>query len=264
MIDSPYKVFWSMNCVYTPNSSVSPHSHDYFHYFYVKSGGGTIDIDSKTYTLIPENIYMMPRHVRHAIHPSEHGLSAYEIKFNTLDEEKTEQLIMLPDTLELAGYNAEEIFEEIFTEMQNMDIYYEKVVESKLEQLVLVLRRCNENKNNKKTTTYSQKFSEVLFYMNQNLAKEIDLKALADIAHMEKIYFLKSFKSEIGTTPMDYLRKLRINRAKKLLANSDMNITQISNAVGFQTIHHFTGVFKKMTGKSPSEYKAEKRKRTKL
>ena len=61
---------------------------------------------------------------------------------------------------------------------------------------------------------------------------------------------------------MDYLRTLRINKAKKLLVNSDMNITQISNAVGFQTIHHFTAVFKKIVGKTPTEYKAEKKKRT--
>lgn len=60
----------------------------------------------------------------------------------------------------------------------------------------------------------------------------------------------------MGITPMNYLRNIRINQAKKLLLHSDMNITQISAAVGFQTIHHFTSTFKKLVGVSPSEYKA--------
>ena len=262
MISSPCKVFWSMNCVYSQNSTVLPHSHEYFHYLYVKSGSGTIDIDTKSYALIPGHIYIMARGIRHSIYSGENGLSAYEIKFNTVDKEKRERLERLPHKIELVGCKAEDIFENIFTEMQNMDVYYERVVEALLEQLIFILIRSSENNREKRTTTYSQKFSDVLFYMNQNLSKEITLKTLADIVHMEKIYFLKSFKAAIGATPMDYLRRLRINKAKKLLANSDMNITQISSAVGFQTIHHFTGVFKKSTGKSPTEYKLEKKNKT--
>ena len=254
-------VIWSMNCVYMPNATVAMHSHPHFHYLYVKSGGGHIEIDSTKHELSKGHIFMMQKGVLHEIHSGDGGLSAYEIKFSTLDDEKVELLSSLPHALDIAGYNAEEIFESIFTEMQNMDLFYERVVEAKLEELILMLLRCNQKRDDTKSTMYSEKFSDVLFYMNRNLSTEIDLKMLADIAHMEKIYFLKSFKAEIGTTPMDHLRRLRVNAAKKLLVNSDMNITQISNAVGFQTIHHFTGVFKKITGKSPTEYKLEKKRK---
>ena len=80
----------------------------------------------------------------------------------------------------------------------------------------------------------------------------------AYLAHMEKIYFLKKFKSEVGTTPVNYLRRLRINQSKKLLINSEFNITQIACTVGFQSVHHFSNVFKKLVGMSPSEYKKQK------
>lgn len=262
MANSLCDVIWSMNCVYMPGATVGLHSHEYFHYFYVKSGGGYIVIDSVRYELVRGQIYMMQRGALHEIHSGDGGLSAYEIKFNTLDREKLSLLGGLPHSLDLAGYNAEEIFECIFTETQNMGLYYERVVETKLEELILMLLRSNSGQRDAGSTSYSERFSEVLFYMNRNLSGELDLKVLADIAHMEKIYFLKSFKAEIGTTPMDYLRRLRINTAKKLLVNSDMNVTQIASAVGFQTIHHFTGVFKKITGKSPSEYKLEKKRKS--
>ena len=262
MIDnSGCKFIWSMNCVYSENSLVYPHSHPYFHYFYVKGGGGSIEIGENTYPLIPEHIYMMPKNARHSIRSGENGLNAFEIKFDAVEGTILDRIEVLPDTLDLTGYSVEDVFAGIFTEMQNMYPYYEEVVARRLDELVFTLLRAHENSNAQKSTTYSQKFSEVLFYMSQNLEHPITLKELADVAHIEKIYFLKSFKAEIGATPMDYLRTLRINKAKKLLVNSDMNITQISNAVGFQTIHHFTAVFKKTVGKTPTEYKSEKKKR---
>ena len=258
------RFIWSMNCVYSQNWLVAAHSHTYFHYFYVKDGGGSIEIGESSYPLKAEHIYMMSKNLRHSIRSGENGLNAYEIKFDTDDGEVLARLEALPDCLDLTGYSVEGIFEGIFTEMQNMYPYHEQVVGRKLEELIFILLRADENSSTlKSTTTYSQKFSEVLFYMNQNLEQPLTLKMLADVAHIEKIYFLKCFKAEIGATPMDYLRTLRINKAKKLLANSDMNITQISSAVGFQTIHHFTSVFKKIVGKTPTVYKAEKKKRTK-
>ena len=262
MANTLCNVIWSMNCVYMPNATVGLHTHDYFHYFYVKSGDGYIEIDSQSYKLARGQIYMMQPGILHEIHSGEGGLSAYEIKFNTFDADKLTLLGGLPHSLDLTGHNAEEIFECIFTELQNMGLYYERVVETKLEELILLLLRCNQSQAEARSTLYSEKFSAVLFFMSRNLSSEIDLKMLADIAHMERIYFLKAFKAEIGTTPMDHLRRLRVNAAKKLLVNSDMNITQIASAVGFQTIHHFTGVFKKMTGKSPSEYKLEKKRKS--
>ena len=80
------------------------------------------------------------------------------------------------------------------------------------------------------------------------------LETLAEIMHMEKSYFLRQFKKSTGKTPMAYVKTLKIEIAKELIENSDMNITQISEFLGFSSIHHFSNAFKKITGKSLSEY----------
>ena len=135
---------------------------------------------------------------------------------------------------------------------------YKEMLSLKLEELHLCMTRAAElDGSKKKTSSYSQTFSEVIYYMERNYASEMSLKTLADIAHMEKIYFLKKFKAEVGTTPVNYLRRLRINQSKNLLINSDFNVTQIAEAVGFQSIHHFSNVFKKLVGMTPTEYKEQ-------
>ena len=261
MENSKYKVRWSMNCVYPRYSTITLHTHHCFHYLYVKDGEGTMQIGDTLYDLKPEHIYLTPPLVPHEIKSYDVVLSAYEVKFTLFDSDFLEDVVSLPNELNLADTNIEGVFESLFVELRNSDGLSDKFTELKFEELLYTLIRKNQQNSASEegSTGFSHAFASVLAYMESNISKEIALQDLADTAHMEKIYFLKRFKAELRETPMSYLRKLRINKAKKLLVNSDMNVTQISAAVGFQSIHHFTGVFKKSVGMSPTEYKDKKK-----
>jgi AraC-like DNA-binding protein len=84
------------------------------------------------------------------------------------------------------------------------------------------------------------------------------LDSLAERMHMEKTYFIKQFKKHIGATPLAYLKRVKMEKAKDLIINSDMNITQISDFLGYLSIQHFSNDFKKTMGKSPKEYSHNK------
>ena len=58
-----------------------------------------------------------------------------------------------------------------------------------------------------------------------------------------------------GTTPIKYINNLRMKKAKELLANSDMSISEISELVGFQSIHYFSRNFKEREGCAPLAYR---------
>lgn len=250
-----YTVRWVASCVYRPNMSVTPHSHDFYQYLYVKSGSGCMQAGDEKFPLEAGKIYVLPPHVQHHIQSSADGMTTYELKFHT-NGDAVPRFSMIID---LADSHAESIFEEMFNEATHMHVGYEEMLSVKLEELHLWMLRLGTRADvQDKPLSYSQTFSNVIFYMERHLAEEVSLKTLSDIAHMEKIYFLKKFKSEVGTTPVNYLRRLRINQSKKLLINSEFNITQIACTVGFQSVHHFSNVFKKLVGMSPSEYKKQK------
>ena len=142
-------------------------------------------------------------------------------------------------------------------EASNVDEFSKSMIDIKFNEFLTTLFRLNllkkQDENDLKIG--SDRFSEIIGYINQNIQSQITLNELANIVHMDSIYFLKQFKKVTGTTPMAYVRNARISQAKNLLLHSDMNITQISLAVGFQSIHHFSSAFKKIVGVSPAVFK---------
>lgn len=257
MNDFKTDIIWTMNCTYLPGDVVEKHSHTFFHYIYVQSGNGKITIDNTTLDFIPGHIYLIEPMVFHQFSAGDKGLCAHELKFETVDTDMFHKLCGLPLSLDTNGYDIKEIFRSLFSETAAKDTYYKNMVIIKFYELITLLFRCASYRENHKSTDKkpSDKFSMVISYINKNLQSEITLQTLSGIVHMESIYFLKQFKQVTGSTPMAYVRNVRINKAKTLLLHSDMNITQISAAVGFLSIHHFSSAFKKITGMSPAAFK---------
>ena len=258
MIDFKSNVIWAMSCVYAKNSNVFPHNHPFFHYLYVKRGSGFIKIGDEQLPLLREHVYMMKPGVMHEIIAGDEGLISYEIKFEVFDGDIVDSLLQMPESLALPAECVEVVFEQLFDEMANQMVYRKDIINIKFFELITQLRRQNENLTSVKRQVgieFSDKFAAVIFYMDQHISERIRLDELAAIAHSEKTYFIKAFKKEMHTTPMNYLHNMRISKAKKLLLHSDMNVTQISSAVGFSTVHHFTNSFTSSVGVTPSAYK---------
>lgn len=100
-----------------------------------------------------------------------------------------------------------------------------------------------------------EKLNVVISYIDCNLSKNITLDELAQVANLHPNYFANFFKNHLGVPPIKFINSRKIDTAKKLLKTTGHNISQISELVGFDDIYHFSKVFKKYTGFSPSEYK---------
>ena len=96
-------------------------------------------------------------------------------------------------------------------------------------------------------------------YFNENYAKEISIEEYAGSRHIGVCWFIRSFKRVIKLTPMQYIVSLRIASAKRLLTDTDYNISQISSAVGYDNALYFSRLFSKHVGLSPSEYRRKNR-----
>jgi len=68
-------------------------------------------------------------------------------------------------------------------------------------------------------------------------------------------YFCKMFKKATGLTFTDYLGRVRVEKAKNLLLNPDLRVSEIAYAVGFQSLTHFNRVFRELTGESPTNFR---------
>ena len=95
----------------------------------------------------------------------------------------------------------------------------------------------------------------IVDYISENLSSELSLPKLAAAACLSKNYFLRKFRARFGIAPLKYVTMARIERAKQLLANTDIQISDIMVKVGFTDSAHFSKVFKEATGYSPRAYR---------
>ncbi len=95
----------------------------------------------------------------------------------------------------------------------------------------------------------------VLAYMRRNCTQRITLEDAADKAHLSPSYFSRLFRARTGRTFTDYLTRLRIDHAKRLLGQTELDMAQIAAQSGFYDQSHFTRAFKGVTGLTPGAYR---------
>lgn len=96
---------------------------------------------------------------------------------------------------------------------------------------------------------------EVTRYIENNYKEDIALQDVAGLFGYSDVYFCKLFKQNFGKNFITYLNEFRIERAKELLSDPQINIKDVSIEAGYRDANYFTRVFKRMVGKTPSEYR---------
>lgn len=94
-------------------------------------------------------------------------------------------------------------------------------------------------------------------YLAVNVDRRISLDDMAAAAGLSKMHFAAQFRAATGFRPHEYLLFKRIERAKAVMAASEMSLVEVAFAVGFNAQAHFSTVFKRFTGKSPAQWKQE-------
>lgn len=102
---------------------------------------------------------------------------------------------------------------------------------------------------------YTLQSSEIIEYVARSALDDLSLKDVADRFGMSEKYFSKHFKRSTGNTFTDFIFRLRINKACQLLAETDMYVASICNAVGFNNVANFNRHFGKIKKMTPSEFR---------
>lgn len=104
--------------------------------------------------------------------------------------------------------------------------------------------------------TNQESLQRVRELIEARYAEPLDLDELARSAHFSRYHFLRLFRRAFHATPHEYLTRKRIERAKELLAQSELTVTEICFEVGFESLGSFSTLFHKVAGWSPSIYRA--------
>lgn len=147
-----------------------------------------------------------------------------------------------------------ELFDQAYDLWNEKNVGYEwsvKIAFLKIiEELVSLKRYYNENKQQSAIF-----ISDTIDYIKLHYNEDINRDSMANHVSLSSSYFSTLFKKHTGISPMQYLNKIRLDKAKKLLRSTKIPITEVSHQVGFLDSFYFARVFTKETGMSPREYR---------
>lgn len=144
------------------------------------------------------------------------------------------------------------------TEYRNNNQKENAYIKLTLMQLLLFLNSCKPGANDEalpQINATQKTIFEIIGYINNCYFEDITLETISEKYYLSTFYFSRTFKEITGFNFVEYLNNVRIKEAKKLLLNTNMTISDISDAVGFKSNTHFGRVFKNIEGTSPSSYK---------
>ena len=258
------------------------HKHDFIEIAYVIEGSGIHIVGGKEYKTSIGDLFIINYDIPHGFFPESKNkpapivyncvfmpefldtslFASYNFQditssflFNSLFPEDFKPS---PD-LKLTGTEFSEIgelFSKMYSEYKFMQKGYCDIIRAYLIELIIKVFRLWEIKNEKgPAPKNAELIAKAIEYMKQNLDSDIKLDALALKSFMSKTYFSRLFKETTGINFSDYIQQLRIDKACNLLKSTDMKIIDIAVDSGFNDLKFFYKVFKKITGKTPGDFR---------
>ncbi len=136
----------------------------------------------------------------------------------------------------------------------------QQIIAAKIENLLIIFLRQKEEKKQVQASSFIRKHTQEEFvhkiaqYFENNLSRQLTLSDVCLDNLVGRSYLQKNFREVTGGGAMEYFGKMKIEQSKVMMREGKYNFTEISTALGYNSIHYFSRHFKKVTGMTPSEY----------
>lgn len=135
--------------------------------------------------------------------------------------------------------------------------YYNQLLDLELKKLFVLLNMHLEKAHTIHHICELNPLKEILAYLDEHYDRTIDLDRLASEYHISTRYMRKLFTRYIGFSAIDYITMLRLEKAKELLKNSSLSVSEIAIQVGYNSLPYFSAVFKKKIDTTPNSFRQQ-------
>lgn len=247
------------------------HSHDYTELTCILSGKGKYYIEGKSYEVQSGDLIMCNQGIMHQTLEANEKEPIVEFVTGFTDFHfigMPENSILLKDgkyVLRMSMENRQEVTKkcyEMVAEYKSSNLGKYFMLKAQLMQIILIILRemqpVKETQKSCRFESYNKNYvvKKIVSYLNENYACKISLDQIAQNLYLSPVYISKLFKEETGESPINYLIKIRLDKAKELLEDSENgSVKSVANQVGYEDVYHFSKLFKKYYGISPLNYR---------
>lgn len=260
---------------FTKNYHFPGEKHDFWELVYVDSGEVEVTADDKTYQLKKDDIIFHKPNEFHSISGNKQVASSVVIISFVCE---SISMSLFENVIIKATHEHRKIIGKFIAEAKNVfksdlgRVYdpsnrleeamfgSEQMMYMYLSQLLILLKRTDENKKmTRKSGLLKRQFendvvNDIIKYLEKNMSEVITLDDICNTFYLSKTYLKRMFKKETGYTVMSYLKEIRMEKAKHLIREEKLNMSEIAKFVGFDSLSYFSSSFKNHVGLSPSAY----------
>lgn len=235
-------------CNYNHNAStfVTLHNHDCYELVYYVKGSGTTKIGKKDYSYKKGDFVLMRPNTPHDESHTELSEMLY-IGFAYEGNHIHLENGLYQDKRNIKIYH---LLKQIKEEATDQEAYHETKIFHLINEIVIEFARITGA-----TKTKGNDLSYVKNYIDEHYNQQIDHTMLAELSGYSYHHFRHLFKEKTGLSPQSYIINERVKSAKRLLANTDLSILDISHECGFSNESQFSSIFKRTLGQTPTGYR---------
>ncbi len=253
----------------THNSHVNNHTHDFLELAYIMSGTCTYIINNEPVPVKKGDLIVCNPGVYHEVKlgPEEEMTEAV-IAFNEFNIDSLPKNHLIPhDSFPLITHlkhykDFNLCIEDMLAEQDKNEPGCALMLKSILIKLVVLFlkstRTCCQPENDLPLSFESHEkayvVETIIAFFNKNYMKTISLDRISRNMFLSPVYISKIFKEETGESPISYLIKLRLSKARNLLQQGKCSIKTAANSVGYDDAYYFSKLYKKYFGISPSKH----------
>jgi AraC-like DNA-binding protein len=240
------------------------------------AGRGRFVLNSTVYAIAPHSLFLIPPFTPHTIEtapgiPCEHIAIHFDLTGDLPHAEqpsrRTPYAIRLPRGLHFPRHamlqphdRLEDAFVQLLRAHAAIDPLAPLDARSHLLAILTQLLRLGSHQQRQGLDPAHRRHAEArigraIEFAASHLAQKLAADDLAAAAGLSLSHFTRMFHAWTGYAPMEYLRRLRIERARQLLGDLDLSIKQIAHRTGFDDAYHFSKVFRKLQGLPPTAYR---------
>jgi AraC-like DNA-binding protein len=225
--------------------------HNSFEFVAIINGEIQINVENNKYKLKKgDTLLIFPNQIHEYISDAE---NEYIICIFSPELVKSYQNVFLKNSPKSNLFKSEINYAELLSEALGRNVFSVKG---------LLYSLCGEFHENReyieKSTTNDALIEKIFKFVEENYSNDCTLSALSKSTSYNYAYLSRCFKSYTGATFVDYVNRYRVNEASYLLKNTNLAVLEVAFKTGFDSLRNFNRVFKKITEKTPKEYRETK------
>ena len=239
------------------NYNFSGEKHSYWELTYVDKGELLTTIDGVSYHLKQGDLIFYAPMQFHTQSTFEKISSSYltinfKMNFNHAD--------LLCNNIFSLKRDSYFIVTKLIEELSNDNLYSNDLSLCYLKQLIIQMLRLDNSHFHSKPTTHMQQtyenelLNDILLYIDDNIYEKISVSTLCDHFCISTSMLHSLFRKNMNNTAKNYINELKLSKSKELIRNSTHTLSEISEMLGFSSIHYFSKKFKLYFNISPTEY----------